>query len=123
MGSRFWNLERRARLIELAARGFDVNGIAAALSTSRGSICTYAGREKIEIPGEEAFKRERNRAWWRERARKEKEKKLAEQRIGTKAAGSAHYDHSQSAPQLTKRDLQTFLAEAVRNTCAMQASQ
>lgn len=114
MGSRFWNPERRARLIDLAAQGFDVNGIAAALGTSRGSICTYAGREKIEIPGEEAFKRERNRAWWRERSRREKEKKLTEHR----ASGGA-----QPAPQLTKRELQAMLAEAVRNTCAIQVPQ
>ncbi|GEM_PF-3951946 len=127
MGSRFWNPERRARLIELAARGFDVNAIAADLGTSRGSICTYSGREKIAIPGEEAFKRERNRAWWREKSRRETEKKRAECRAAAAKRGpvnktSADYrNRFLPAEVLTKSQLQAMLAEAVRNTAEMQA--
>lgn len=127
MGSRFWNPERRARLIELAAQGFDVNGIAAALGASRGSICTYAGREKIDIPGEKAFKRERNRAWWRERSRKETEKKRAERKAATATRGpmsktSADYrNRFLPVENLSKRELQAMLAEAVQNTARLSA--
>lgn len=125
MGSRFWNPARRARLIELAARGFDVNAIAADLGTSRGSICTYSGREKIEIPGEETFKRERNRAWWREKGRRETEKKRAERRAtAAKCAPasktSADYrNRFLPVENLTKRELQAMLAEAAQNTARL----
>jgi len=127
MGSRFWNLERRARLIELAERGFDVNAIAADLGTSRGSICTYSGREKIEIPGEEAFKRERNRAWWREKSRRETERKRAERKAAMETKGpvsktSADYrNRFLPVQELSKRELQTMLAEAVQNTARLTA--
>lgn len=125
MGSRFWNPERRARLIDLAAQGFDVNGIAAALGTSRGSICTYAGREKIEIPGEEAFKRERNRAWWREKSRRETEKKRAERKAEAAKRGpisktSADYrNRFLPIENLSKRELQAMFAEAAQNTARL----
>jgi len=125
MGSRFWNPERRARLIDLAAQGFDVNGIAAALGTSRGSICTYAGREKIEIPGEEAFRRERNRAWWREKSRRETEKRRAERKtaVETKvpvSKTSADYrNRFLPVQELSKRELQAMLAEAAQNTARL----
>lgn len=127
MGSRFWNPERRARLIELAARGFDVNAIAADLGTSRGSICTYSGREKIAIPGEEAFKRERNRAWWREKSRREAEKKRAERRAAAAKRApvsktSADYrNRFLPVQELSKRELQAMLAEAVKNTARLTA--
>ncbi len=126
MGRSIWNPELRAKLVALAARRLTTEQIAAEIGTTPDSIRCYAGREKIVLLVDAEARQERERE--RLRAR---EKKRTEQRNAARAREAAKTPMSKTSADyrnrflpvqnLTKRELQAMLAEAVQNTARLTA--
>lgn len=128
MAKSFWTTETRARLVALAKQGITADVIAEQLGTSRGAICTYAGREKIVLHADILARRERERARLRAREKKRAEQKAAAaRRAAAKTAEkrsisktSADYRNRVLPVEiLTKSQLRSMLAEAVQNTARL----